>query len=84
MTAENGGWDRYLKHPKQNNNGTWDYAMGLNDRYHTPFINRILNREVNAEEIMQYHYDIYKKRKGAYYGYYRRNNASVKKLINFT
>jgi hypothetical protein len=81
MTAENGSWDLYKKHPVRNSNGTWDYSMGLNDAYHMPMIKRILAKEVTPKEIMQYHYDIYKKRKGAFYGYYKRNK--VKHLIKF-
>lgn len=81
MTAENGSWNLYLKHPVQNKNGTWDYSMGLNSKYHMPFIKKILAKEVNSKEIMQYHYNIYKERKGAYYGYYKRNK--VKHLIKF-
>ena len=84
MTAENGSWNLYMKHPIRNNNGTWDYSMGLNDAYHTPFIQKILAREVTPEQIMSYHYEIYKERKGAFYGYYKRNNANVLKLLKFT
>ena len=83
MTAENGSWNPYLKHPNQNSNGTWDYSFGLNSAYHKPFIDRILAKEVSLKEIAEYHYQIYQKRKGAFYGYYRRNNANIKNQIIF-
>lgn len=83
MTAENGSFDPYRKHPNQNSNGTWDYSMGLNDAYHKPFIDKILAKEVSLKEIAEYHYQIYQKRPGAFYGYYRRNNASITKQILF-
>lgn len=82
MTAENGAWDLKRKHPK-NRNGTIDYSMGLNSAYHTPMIKDILAGKKTPDEIMRYHYDIYKKRKGAFYGYYKRNTARVKNQIIF-
>lgn|GEM_PF-4575935 len=81
MTAENGSWDLYKKHPVRNFNKTYDYSQGLNDAYHMPFIKKILAKQVTPTEIMQYHYNIYKQRKGAFYGYYKRNK--VKHLIEF-
>lgn len=83
MFAENGSFDPYRKHPNQNSNGTWDYSYGLNSAYHKPFIDRILAKEVSLKEIAEYHYQIYQKRHGAYYGYYKRNNANIKSQILF-
>jgi hypothetical protein len=82
MTAENGAWDLYRKHPK-NRNGTIDFSMGLNDAYHKPMIKKILAKEVTPDEIMRYHYEIYKKRPGAYYGYFKRNKPNIKNQIIF-
>ena len=83
MTGENGSWNPYLKHPKQNSNGTWDHSFGLNSAYHKPFIDKIHARQVSLKEIAEYHYNIYKKRPGAYYAYYKRNNANITKQILF-
>jgi hypothetical protein len=63
MLAENGSFNPYLKHPKQNRNKTWDYSFGLNDKYHKPFINKILNKEVSFKEIAEYHWKIYSGKK---------------------
>lgn len=81
MIAENGSFDPYLKHPNRNKDGSWDYSFGLNSYYHQPFINKILNKEVGIEDIVKYHYNIYQQRHGAFYGYYKRNNANIKKMI---
>ena len=80
MGAENGSFNPYLKHPIRNKNGTWDYANGLNSAYHMPMIKKIMAKQVSMNEIAQYHYNIYQKRKGAFYGYSKRNNSL--KLLN--
>lgn len=70
LEAENALWDLRRKHPNQNKNGTWDYACGLNSAYHKPFINQL--KVKSDTEILQYCYDVYTKRKGAFYGYFQR------------
>lgn len=72
VEAENGLWDMYRKHPNINSNGTWDYSCGLNSKYHWPFIEKILAKEVTEKQILTYCYEVYNKRHGAFYGYYRR------------
>lgn len=72
LEVENGLWDMYRKHPYANKNGTWDYACGLNSAYHMPMINKIKTKKVSEKQILEYCYEIYNKRHGAFYGYYKR------------
>ena len=88
MAGENGSFDPYLKHPIKNKNGTRDYSFGLNDRYHMPFIQKILKKEVSLTEIAQYHYDIYVNGGPTKCGgptpfcaYPKRNSDKIKKLF---
>lgn len=88
MCAENGSFNPYMRHPVQNKNGTWDWAMGLNDAYHKPMIDKIMAKQVSMKEIMQYHYNIYNGRnwttscgKTPFCGYNRRHKCN--NLIKF-
>ena len=82
MNAENGLLDMYRVHPYKNSNGTRDYSCGLNSAYHWPMIKRILDKSVSEKEIVEYCYAIYKKRHGAFYGYYRRGGEKNKFTLN--
>lgn len=72
LEAENGLWDMYRKHPRQNNDGSWDFSCGLNSYYHKDMIKRIKDKTASETEILQYCYNTYNQRKTAFYGYKKR------------
>jgi len=76
LERENGLWDMYRLHPNQNRDGSWDYSCGLNSYYHWPMIEKIIARTVSEKEILEYCYEVYNKRHGAFYGYYKRHLAT--------
>lgn len=89
MLAENGTFEPKRKH-KSNYNGTTDYSFGLNDRYHWPMIEKILNDQVSMKEIAEYHYKIYSGKEYTtscgqkpFCGFNRRNAPDIKKQIIF-
>lgn len=89
MVAENGTFEPKRKHPTQNNNGTWDYSFGLNQSFHWPMIEKILNDQVSLKEIAEYHWKIYNqgptKACGPtpFCGWKRRNDPDVRGQIIF-
>lgn len=89
MAAENGSFDPYLKHPRRNRNGTWDYSFGLNSAVHKTMIQKIKDKSVSLKEIAEYHWKIYNEPdwttscgKKKFCGYSKRNSKSVKSLFN--
>lgn len=75
LDAENGLWDLYRRHPT-NDNGTVDYGCGLNNAYHKPTTDRIIEKTISESELLEYCYETYKSfragKSGPFYGYYRR------------
>jgi hypothetical protein len=76
LEAENGLWTLDRMSPK-NKNGTRDYGLcQLNSQYHWNFIQSADFRD--AEKQLQYCYEVFKKRPGAFYGYFKRLNHKAK------
>lgn len=72
LEAENGLW-KLDRISKANSNGTKDYGLcQLNSAYHWNFIQS--DDFKDAEKQLKYCYEVFKKRPGAFYGYFRRNN----------
>lgn len=88
MLAENGTFEPKRKH-SQNNNGTWDYSFGLNDKYHWPMIEKILADQVSLEEIAEYHWKVYNQGptkacgETPFCGHKKRNNQDIVNQIIF-